>query len=53
MVIGVRTDILFPLHQQRELAAGLADVSPNSNSSYSTASVGTIPSSWRWTRSGP
>ncbi len=30
MVIGVRTDILFPLHQQRELAAGLADVSPNS-----------------------
>ena len=25
LVIGVRTDILFPLHQQRELADGLAD----------------------------
>ena len=26
LVIGVETDILFPLHQQRELAAGLDDV---------------------------
>lgn len=26
MVIGVRTDILFPLHQQRELAEGLSEV---------------------------
>ena len=27
LVIGVPTDILFPLHQQKELAEGLADVS--------------------------
>ncbi len=26
LVIGVETDILFPIHQQRELAAGLANV---------------------------
>ena len=26
LVIGVRTDILFPLHQQRDLARGLTDV---------------------------
>jgi homoserine O-acetyltransferase len=26
LVIGVETDILFPLHQQRELAAGLTEV---------------------------
>ena len=25
LVIGVTTDILFPLHQQRELAAGLGE----------------------------
>lgn len=29
LVIGVRTDILFPPEQQRELAAGLADVCPD------------------------
>ncbi|MDX1518334.1 MAG: homoserine O-acetyltransferase [Woeseiaceae bacterium] len=28
MVIGVRTDILFPLHQQKELAKGLQAVCP-------------------------
>jgi homoserine O-acetyltransferase len=28
LVIGVRTDILFPLHQQRELADGLGKVCP-------------------------
>ncbi len=30
LVIGVRSDILFPLHQQRALAAGLAEVCPDS-----------------------
>ncbi len=30
LVIGVRTDILFPLHQQRQLAAGLAEICPDS-----------------------
>ncbi len=29
LVIGVETDILFPLHQQRELADGLAAVCPD------------------------
>ncbi len=29
LVIGVLTDILFPVHQQRELAAGLKDVCPD------------------------
>lgn len=29
LVIGVETDILFPPHQQRELAAGLAEVCKN------------------------
>lgn len=29
MVIGVRTDILFPLHQQQDLAAGLTGVCPD------------------------
>ena len=29
LVIGVRTDILFPLHQQKELAEGLSDVVPD------------------------
>jgi homoserine O-acetyltransferase/O-succinyltransferase len=28
LVIGVRTDLLFPLHQQRELADGFRDVCP-------------------------
>ena len=26
MVVGVETDLLFPIHQQRELAAGLSNV---------------------------
>nr|MCH9693164.1 homoserine O-acetyltransferase [Gammaproteobacteria bacterium] len=30
LVIGVRTDILFPIEQQRELAAGMAAVCANS-----------------------
>lgn len=29
LVIGVETDILFPLHQQRELAEGLSAVTPD------------------------
>jgi homoserine O-acetyltransferase len=29
LVIGVRTDILFPVHQQRDLAAGLKEVCPD------------------------
>ncbi len=29
LVIGVRTDILFPIHQQEELATGLAKVCPD------------------------
>ncbi|MDJ0760035.1 MAG: homoserine O-acetyltransferase [Woeseiaceae bacterium] len=29
MVVGVRTDILFPVHQQRELAEGLTEVCPD------------------------
>ncbi|MDJ0918943.1 MAG: homoserine O-acetyltransferase [Woeseiaceae bacterium] len=29
MVVGVRTDILFPVHQQRELAEGFAEVCPD------------------------
>lgn len=29
LVVGVRTDILFPLHQQKELADGLAEVVPD------------------------
>jgi homoserine O-acetyltransferase len=29
LVIGVETDILFPLHQQQEIAAGLAAVCPD------------------------
>ena len=29
LVIGVRTDILFPIHQQRELAAGIGATCKN------------------------
>ena len=29
LVIGVRSDILFPVHQQRDLAAGLREVCPD------------------------
>ena len=54
LVIGVTTDILFPIHQQRELAEGLAAVCVWILAWWSwTASAAMIPSSWTWTRSVP
>jgi homoserine O-acetyltransferase len=49
LVIGTKTDILFPIHQQHQLADGIRTTLTWWNW---TASRATTPSSWTWMHSG-
>jgi homoserine acetyltransferase len=58
LVIGTKTDILFPIHQQHQLADGIRSVCEDTwlveldSIQGHDASRATTPSSWTWMHSG-